>query len=401
MTQDNLGNSAGKSKLENKRYVIITIIAAIVVISLIAFIRFNDVLSPLQENITYNSYAEEIIDKCGSNANCAIKSLRDLAQREEKGNMIATFNGLISKYRESNIFCHDDAHHVGMYFYAYIGNVDEPISYVDPTLCGGGAYHGIVQNYMTSQVVLGQVKPEEIIITDICPEIPANPTIKRWECLHGVGHGLSEVYNYDVLTAVLRCDDFELEWEKVSCSKGLFMENVFHYRDTGTGAFKKDDLWFPCDAVDDKYAPACYHYQVSHFYFESRDIGSIVEKCESVSEDYAKYCYRGLGKVLAPRVYSDFNRANVFCQEVKVVYQADCYIGIAMIFADNRNTAEALDFCRVIPDQFKMNCYVEVGKWIMMIFNTHEGRVNECSKAKSSEYFDACMNATLEGIRIL
>ena len=70
-----------------------------------------------------------------------------------------------------------------------------------------------------------------------------------------------------------------------------------------------------------------------------------------------------------------------------------------MLFADNRSIEEALDFCKIIPEEFKMDCYGEVGKWIHMVY-TPEDRKVECSKAEKP-YFDVCINSSLDGISIL
>ncbi|MEM3085233.1 MAG: hypothetical protein QXP61_09130 [Nitrososphaerales archaeon] len=273
------------------------------------------------------------------------------------------------------------------------------MSYANPILCGGALYHGIVQNYMMSRVSFAETDPDGIDIRGICPGDTATPTIGRWECIHGVGHGLTTIYNYDVVTAVQRCNDLD-KWERVSCSKGLFMENMINFEKYRVGAFKKKDIFFPCNAIDESFAPSCYHYHATHIYYEKRNIKEALKECENVPEEFMNYCYRGMGRLIAYAISTDFGLSSI-CKQIDDWYKADCYKGIVMVFADNRSTEEALNFCKFVPAEFKRDCYGEVGKWILMVYPTGQERAKECSKAENSEYAKLCMNADLKDLKIL
>jgi len=341
------------------------------------------------------------LDECKKDNNCVIVSLQELAKNEEQSIVLATFEEILVNVKESRNFCHKYAHHAGVFLFNYVRDVNQALSSTNPVLCGGAAYHGIVQAYMISEVSENNISPSEIDIHKICPKDSEDPqAIERWECLHGIGHGLATTHDYDVFAAVERCKEFELGWESVSCSKGLFMENVVNYENTGIGAIKEDDIFFPCNTVDERSAPPCYHYHVIHLsVINDGFVSEIFEDCyEIIPEEFVKYCFRGTGKQLAPTIYLDKEKSAT-CLVPEKKYQTDCYKGIAMLFADNRSTEEAIDFCKIIPDEFKMDCYGEVGKWIHMVYSK-EDRQEQCSKSEKP-YFDVCMNSSLEGISIL
>jgi len=327
-------------------------------------------------------------------------ALQDLAEDEEQSVVLETFDDLLLKMEHATIFCHEYAHHLGGFLFSYVRDVNQAFSTSEEMFCGGAVYHGVVQGFMTSQVTDNNISPSDIAINKICPEDSEHPqAIERWECLHGIGHGLTITYDYDVFAAVERCNEFEQGWESVSCAKGLFMENVNNYYETGIGAINEDDVFFPCNMVDDKFAPPCYHYHVTHISkIKNGVVVDIFEECNKIP-DFAKYCYRGMGKRFAPTVYSDVGKSAT-CLITPIEFQTDCYKGIAMLFADNRTTEEALDFCKTIPEEFKMDCFGEVGKWIHMVYSTEEGRQEECSKAEKP-YFDVCINSSLDDISIL
>ena len=137
---------------------------------------------------------------------------------------MATLGDLISSYEKSEVYCHMQAHHLGMFLYDYIGDLHVALSYVDQR-CAGALYHGVVQRFIMTNFEKADVV--DIDIKGICPKNSDNPySLERWECLHGIGHGLTESHNSDVLSAVQHCGDLEPGWEQISCSKGVFMENV-------------------------------------------------------------------------------------------------------------------------------------------------------------------------------
>ena len=327
-------------------------------------------------------------------------ALQDLSKDEEQSIVLETINDLLLKMEDTNNFCHSYGHHLGEFLFDYVRDVNQAFSSSDQVLCGGATYHGIVQNFMISEVTENNISPTEIDISEICPEDSEHPhAIERWECLHGIGHGLTITHDYDIFAAVERCNEFEHGWESVSCAKGLFMENVNNYYRTGIGTIKEDDVLFPCNTVDEKFAPPCYHYQVTHISkIKNGDVIEMFEECNKIP-NFAKYCYRGMGKALAPTIYFDKDKSAT-CLIPPIKFQTDCYKGVAMLFADNRSTEEALGFCKIIPEEFKMDCYGEVGKWIHMVYSTEEDRQEECSKAEKP-YFDVCINSSLDGISIL
>ena len=72
-----------------------------------------------------------------------------------------------------------------------------------------------------------------------------------------------------------------------------------------------------------------------------------------------------------------------------------------MALINERGIDESFEFCKLIPEEFKPDCYDGMGKWIVMLHATDEGRESDCSKAENSEYVDVCVKASLENIILL
>lgn len=353
---------------------------------------------------TDKSYAEQIIANCKANMHCSVSALNNMTKKENQQVVLATFSNLVLLYDKSNYPCHATAHHLGMWLYGYTTNLEKALSYTEQ-LCGGAVSHGILQGFFMTQR-LHNVNSTKIILTNLCPQIQDNPySIIRWQCLHGIGHGLAEFYDYDIVAAVNRCDELKPGWEQISCSKGLFMQNTVHYYETGKGDFDKDDIFFPCDKVSIKYAPSCYHYQTSYILKQNNfKTSTSFDECDKITPGtLVKYCYGGMGRQLSYTAYFNMTRGIANCYVGKQsIYQTDCLRGMLMTVVNrDTNIDKGFQFCSLSQEDFKANCYDAMGKWIMMLYSTQQERENECSKAENQDYFAICMNANLDNIAIL
>lgn len=349
-------------------------------------------------------YASQIISNCYNDLNCALNSLRYIEKNDNSDVVLSTFTELIELYDLDKIECHETAHHLGEFLYPFVGqNISKAFEYAGQK-CGGAIYHGVIMNYFLIQVYEG-IDPDTISVTDICSEAKYPYDIERWQCLHGIGHGLAVGYDYDISTAVNRCDVFESGWEQISCSKGIFMQNHVSYLESGMADFDDDDILHPCNEVDAKYIPQCLHYQTT-FIINQND-GNLTESfavCDSiVQEEFVNYCYHGMGRQLLSATGGEMSKMNQYCQVgEQEQYHPDCFRGMVMTLINNdRDPSEGFIFCQNIPDSSKTDCYNALGKWILMLYPDLEQRKEACSSAENLEYVQICIDASLNQIKLL
>ncbi len=56
-----------------------------------------------------------------------------------------------------------------------------------------------------------------------------SPSTNRWlrfQCVHGIGHGLTMFYAHNSAAGVGGCDLLREHWDRESCYGGAFMENI-------------------------------------------------------------------------------------------------------------------------------------------------------------------------------
>jgi len=350
--------------------------------------------------IKVDKLVEKIMTECERDVYCAINSLKNMTSVEKKFIVLRTSGDIASIYQSKGV-CHGFGHHLGMFLYDYVDNLSESLFYANQ-LCGGSQYHGIIERFFEKNLV--GTEPKKLNITAICPESFDNPySLERLECVHGIGHGLTKFYNYDVFSALKECDELSSEGEEILCSKGIFMENVETFLESKEGNFDETDIFFPCDAVDPKYAPACYHFHTS--YIRSQPNYSLEYAfglCDMIEpEEFVKYCYYGMGRIYTGNSANDFEKAITVCKTGDANYQKYCFAGIQLTLVDNYSMDKGFEFCKFLPLEFKENCYDGIGKWIIMLHSSQEQREIECSKAESVEYSKVCINASLDNIDFL
>jgi len=351
-------------------------------------------------------YAPQIVDGCKDDIHCTVNALRTLAKLEDKEKILEVFPNLITSY-ELKYPCHEFGHHLGMWLNAYVGDTQIALDLAKQQ-CGGSIFHGVIQNSLQIQK-FNNIPVDDIDIQEICSQFKDDTSfIKRWHCLHGLGHGLVDIYSYNVQSAVSRCDEFEPGLEQISCSKGVFMQNVIHYSETRTGDFDENDLFYPCNASPSKYVPACYDYHIAYMAAKSGglkvQIPDAFDICDKISpEEMIKYCYYGMGRQMESRTYLDWDRALFLCQQGdRKDLHSYCIEGMLMTLVNvNTNPSRGFSFCDSLPLEYKQTCYNGLGKWITMLSSDYDERQKLCSMAEDKNYFDICMNAKTDSLKLL
>ena len=397
---------------QKKTILFISIIVGVVLISvsaLFGLISDNTKIQIENENIVIYSnqpYAPQIVKNCKNDLHCSVNAMHTLAKIEDEDKVLDVFSKLVTSY-ESKYPCHEIGHHLGMWLNAYVGDPHRALDLAKQQ-CGGSIFHGVIQNYLQIQK-FENVSLNDIDIHEICIKFKVEGAfINRWQCLHGLGHGLTDIYNYDTQSAVSRCEEFEPGLEQISCSKGVFMQNVVHYTETETGDFDENDLLYPCNITESKYVPTCYHYHITYMALKSEGDGVTIPEafdlCDEISpEEMIKYCYYGMGRQMQSRAYLDWDRALYLCQQGdRNDLQSYCIEGMLMTLVNgNTDPSFGFSFCKGLPFENKQTCYNGIGKWITMLSSNYDEQEKLCSMAENKNYFDVCMNAKTDSLQLL
>ena len=121
--------------------------------------------------------------------------------------------------------------------------------------CGYGYYHGLLQ-WKLAGCRGGQGRRSRARGLQRS-EIKSN-NFNYYQCEHGLGHRLMLYTGYELPLALTMCHGLADEFEQVSCSGGVFMENLNSSFGLRSRSLKKDNLLYPCNIVSRQDKLYCY-----------------------------------------------------------------------------------------------------------------------------------------------
>ncbi len=356
-------------------------------------------------NKSSKEYAEQIMAYCqDGNEHCPAMSLNELNKTASRQDVLRTFSHLNLLYDKSGFSCHDVGHHLGSWLYYYARDLKEALNYAS-LFCGGSNYHGILISYFEEKYPVQNVDKYQIKVAHLCPIDQGNVNwMHERDCFHGIGHGLTKLYNYNTTAAVSHCDELMPLWAQSACSRGVFMENNDYFIETGKGDFDKNEIYSPCDKTIEKFAPQCYYahpwhlLETNNYSYESYDY--TFAQCDNISpEKFVKYCYDGIGRTLEYVGFRNPEEAIKICyQGNQPAYHNDCLTGtVKSMLKQDAKTDSAFKFCNLSDVDFRSECHKIVGMWIKAFLSPNLQELErECSKTPKLDYVTDCINASEE-----
>ncbi|HMI57933.1 MAG TPA: hypothetical protein VK511_07790 [Gemmatimonadaceae bacterium] len=299
-------------------------------------------------------------------------------------------------------FGHVYAHAIGMHAYDADKNVERTFSSCTDAF-QSGCYHGVIEAYFAST---GKVDSQSV--RDLC--VPwSQPGVYGWlrfQCAHGLGHGLTMHYEHNLVSSLKGCDLLVEDWDRQSCYGGAFMENVVDATEPHHGmpgmdmpeekrAWKqidKNDYNYPCTILPERYLTTCYQNQVSIImYFDDHKMPQVAKDCMNVPENYRYMCFTGFGTDINSFVVGDHLKGIAQCDYAPEKYRDYCLIGVVKNIIDvSAKTADGVSFCQKVSDHhLKSRCYEAVGEESVSLEQKPEIRETYCAVSEPG-YIEAC-----------
>ena len=288
-----------------------------------------------------------------------------------------------------------------------------------------GCYHGVIQAWFAA---LDSVSPADA--NALCAPFRKSDSDRwiRFQCVHGMGHGLTMLYKHDLPKGLAGCDLLTEWWDRHSCYSGAFMENIVNvttphhpasalsHRD-GKGsehesmegmdhdmagmhhsdakpfkAVDPADPLYPCSALPDRYLSACYEMQTSVMLYNNKgDIGGAAKGCDTAPLNMRPICYASLGRDISSYSLQNHAQAVRMCSLGTPRYRPWCYYGLVKNFIDlEARPQDGMAMCRDVPDAAgKTLCYDAVGEQVLILEPDAEKRRLICDTAEP-EFVDVC-----------
>ncbi|MBI5817096.1 MAG: hypothetical protein HZB09_01585 [Candidatus Yonathbacteria bacterium] len=272
----------------------------------------------------------------------------------------SAFDDLKARYTASNFIkaqCHQLSHTIGHATADLYRAPSEAFSHGD-SFCWSGYYHGVMET------IVEKIGKEAIptALDTICNDIPNKRgySFDYYNCVHGLGHGITTLLSGELFDSLAMCDQLSGEWEKSTCSGGVFMENIMSETRTGVSKYlKNDDLLYPCNAVSDAHKPQCFLMQSSHMLaVTDYDWKRVFTVCASAPAQYRNLCYQSIGRDASGSTVSDIEKTKNICNLATTKEQKEgCIAGAARDFVSYfHSDVQAKKMCNVFDVEFKSTC---------------------------------------------
>ena len=279
-----------------------------------------------------------------------------------------------------------------------------------------GCYHGVIQANFAKLPDVGETE-----VRAMCQ--PFSAAAERWlrfQCVHGLGHGLMMLRSHDLPAALAGCDFLGEWWDRTSCYGGAFMENIVNVtaphhpahhlaknpaaaghdhaahdrssepdrdRTVAFRAVDPGDPHYPCSRMADRYLAACYQMQTSvMLYLNKGDVEKTAKQCEGAPRGMKTTCFQSLGRDISGYTLQRHDESIRLCSLAAPAYRPWCYIGLVKNFVDvTSSAADGTRFCARVPDgASRALCFLAVGEQISVLHDTPTRRKDACAAVESS-----------------
>lgn len=294
------------------------------------------------------------------------------------------------------IDCHQEAHQVGRTAFELFGSsVFKKINYS----CHSGYIHGAMEAFIKKTGTSNLTRK----IESLCKNYKTS--FSKFECLHGIGHGLTAFVSYDIPKALNLCYQLSNEYARRSCFGGVFMENIMVAG--GKGAIRghetkwvSPDPHFPCNSVDqgELVQFECYQMQTSRMLeIFDYDFQRIASECLRSPLNMVSVCFRSMGRDIAGQTLRDPDKIISLCQVSPYEHYQECLTGGLNVIADfwgETMTDQPQIFCnKLLYPKNKTHCFQTLSVRLKEIFGDNSSKIEELCKKADPMFYQTCVSA--------
>jgi hypothetical protein len=224
-------------------------------------------------------------------------------------------------------------------------------------ICNSGYWHGLLE-----ETISGMSDPAlQATLNNLCiVDGVRRYSFDNFNCIHGLGHGLTLRYAQDIFQALPWCDRFSDYWDQQSCYGGVFMQNIIaDQQEGGAVNLKRDDLVYPCNAVAQRQKTQCYQLVPDNVLkAKAWDTRAAFAICDTIEEGFSGICYRGVGRDISGATLLDPAGTLRMCQTATTpLGLQECIAGAVSNAVDDTHKADkATALCQIVPTVLRASC---------------------------------------------
>jgi hypothetical protein len=327
--------------------------------------------------------------ECGGDYRCLEQAFGNLAFREGPKSAIRVFDQKIASDAKIESNCHRIAHTIGSAALArFQGNVGE--AFVNgSSSCWSGYYHGILERAFVGASTKSDVAR---VARGVCQGTEVRTTTwLAYQCVHGLGHGLMITSAYDLPFSLSVCDRLATSWDQVSCTGGVFMENISSSYGIKSRWLRDDNLVYPCNTVAERHKQYCYLMVTSRILeANGYDWTAAARLCNRVEPGWIDTCFESYGRDASGFTRQTPSKILPLCRLTGAHERQCVYAAARDMTANYGNGVRASTLCARAPENLRERCFYGIGT----ILETQEQGAS-CRRL-SKRYAAACLSGTRE-----
>jgi mono/diheme cytochrome c family protein len=318
------------------------------------------------------------IEDCDGNSECFQQAFGNVAYEDGPAEALERLDQMQRTDPAIRAACHPVAHMIGAGGLLHFdGSVGKAFA-AGNAACGAGYYHGLLQ------WKLAGVEEDEVgaVAREACtePEIKNN-SFNYYQCNHGLGHGLMLYTGYELPIALRMCHGLATEFDQVSCSGGVFMENLSSSFGLKSRWLKDSNLLYPCNIVSRQDKLYCYLLVSSRIL---PAVGWNWEKaadwCRRSEQGFVDICFQSYGRDASGTAVQDPQRARGFCARAGSG-ERECIFGaVRDIINNNSSDPRGKRFCEIVERAYRSYCFYGIGTILGTQHTDQPSRRDACAK---------------------
>lgn len=299
------------------------------------------------------------IEDCSNDPACFEKAFGNMAFRDGPKPTLALFAEKMASDTVVEAGCHRIAHAIGAGALARMGGKPGLAIAEGAATCWSGYYHGVlersyagVSNARLAAVTRSLCVGKEVRAT----------TFIYYQCVHGLGHGLMIHTGYDLPLSLRTCDRLRTDWDRSSCTGGVFMENISSSYGVKSRWLRDSDLLFPCNAVAERHKLYCYLMVTSRILEATGyDWGRAVTECRRAEKVWIATCFQSFGRDASGNTRQDPEGIVSHCATAGDM-EGECIYGAARdVTSNDAGGARAAVMCNRASASQRPRCYEGIG----------------------------------------
>jgi mono/diheme cytochrome c family protein len=274
--------------------------------------------------------------------------------------------------------CHPMAHTIGAAALLYYkGDVGKAFA-AGNAACGSGYYHGLLEWKLAGV----SSKNVASVARTVCnaPEIRANGFI-YYQCNHGLGHGLMLYTLYDLPGALKLCHQLATNFDQISCTGGVFMENQQSSYGLTSEWLRKDNLLYPCTIVAEVDKLYCYLLVTSQILPRvAYDWKKTADWCRKSDANFVGICFQSYGRDASGVAREDPAKIRGFCAQAGSG-ERECLFGAVRDILNNNSTdLRGRELCESVAKANRAYCFYGIGSILGSVHGTAAERRTACAQ---------------------